>query len=92
MMHTHLARRFKQLHAVLVSNHNAAAAAGQRLGFLRAAPLSTACAGLEASHKQQTLQLGLPSPATVAACTATTLGAHAYTQHVCALSFSNSPS
>ncbi len=73
-------RRFKQLHAELLSNDDAAVAAGRDIGFLRAADLNSACAGLQlqsTTGEQQQHALRLPPPASLAALVATALGEHA---------------
>ena len=78
--HVVLKCRFKQLHAELLSNNDAAVAAGRDIGFLRAANLRQACAGLQprsSSGAQQQHALRLPPPASLAALVSTTLGEHA---------------
>ena len=75
IMLTRPACRFKQLHAVLVSNDDAAAAAGPGMGFLRGMQLDAACGGPLTTRKQQEPAVSLPSAESVAAFVATTLGA-----------------
>ena len=71
-------RRFNQLHAMLLSNDDAAVAAGQNIGFLRAAALDTAYAQsqlrTDEGQQQQQHAVRLPKPASLAALAATTLG------------------